>query len=96
MLLRAAYQCDTPAKIARNKTRQLVRNEEARFYHYKARNRLLLLSPLSRIDGTGRGSTWRKGLGLGVPVVDAGLFVTLQDGGDGFGDSGGGRGGLLE
>lgn len=40
MLLRAAYQCDTPAKIARNKTRQLMRNEEARFYHYKARNRL--------------------------------------------------------
>ncbi len=40
MLLRAAFQCDTPAKIAKNKTRRLVRNEEARFYHYKARNRL--------------------------------------------------------
>jgi hypothetical protein len=40
MLLRTAYQCDTPAKIALNKTRRLIRNEQARFYHYKARNRL--------------------------------------------------------
>ncbi|NOZ41544.1 MAG: hypothetical protein GXP24_15150 [Planctomycetes bacterium] len=40
MLLRAAYNCDTPMKIARNKTRRLIRNEQARFYHYKARNRL--------------------------------------------------------
>lgn len=40
MLLRAAYQCDTPTKISQDKTRRLLRNEEARFYHYKARNRL--------------------------------------------------------
>jgi hypothetical protein len=40
MLLRAACHCDTPTKIANNKTRRLLRNEAARFYHYKARNRL--------------------------------------------------------
>ena len=40
MLLRAAYLCDTPTQIANHKTRRLLRNEEARFYHYKARNRL--------------------------------------------------------
>ncbi|MEO8495193.1 MAG: DUF1501 domain-containing protein, partial [Planctomycetota bacterium] len=40
MLLRAACNCNTPTTIAKNKTRRLIRNEEARFYHYKARNRL--------------------------------------------------------
>jgi hypothetical protein len=40
MLLRAVYECTTPTKIAMDKTRRLKRNEEARFYHYKARNRL--------------------------------------------------------
>jgi hypothetical protein len=40
MLLRAATACNTPTTIARNKTRRLRRNELARFYHYKARNRL--------------------------------------------------------
>ena len=40
MLLRAACNCDTPITIARNKTRRLIRNEEARFYHYKERKRL--------------------------------------------------------
>jgi SRSO17 transposase len=40
MLLRAACLCDTPIKIANNKTRRLIRNEQARFDHYKARNRL--------------------------------------------------------
>lgn len=32
MLLQTACQCDTPEKCARNKTRRLIRNEEARFY----------------------------------------------------------------
>ena len=36
MLVRAAYLCDTPTQIANHKTRRLLRNEEARFYHYKA------------------------------------------------------------
>ena len=40
MLLRAAWQCDTPEHIARNKTRRLIRNEQARLYHWRARNRL--------------------------------------------------------
>ena len=40
MLLRAAWDCDTPAKIARHKTRRLIRNEQARLYHHKTRNRL--------------------------------------------------------
>jgi len=40
MLLRVQYCCDTPSAIAANKTRRLKRNEEARFYHHKARNRL--------------------------------------------------------
>jgi len=40
MLLRAACKYDTPTQIAKHKTRQLLRNEEARFYHHKARNRL--------------------------------------------------------
>jgi hypothetical protein len=40
MLLRAPCPCDTPTHIADNATRRLLRNEQARFYHYKARNRL--------------------------------------------------------
>jgi hypothetical protein len=40
MLLRAACKYDTPTQIAKHKTRQLIRNEEARFYHHKASNRL--------------------------------------------------------
>jgi hypothetical protein len=40
MLLRAACLRDTPTQVANDKTRRLTRNEEARFYHYKARNRL--------------------------------------------------------
>ena len=40
MLLRTAYQCDTPTQIAKNKTRRLRRNELARFYHWKRHNRL--------------------------------------------------------
>jgi len=38
MLLQKAHRCDTPTAIARNKTRRLIRNQLARFYHYKARN----------------------------------------------------------
>ena len=30
----------SPCRIARDKTRRLQRNEEARFYHWKSRNRL--------------------------------------------------------
>ena len=40
MLLRASCNCNTPTTIAKNKTRRLTRNEEARFYHYKKRKRL--------------------------------------------------------
>ncbi len=39
-LLRTHYRCDTPTQIAANATRRLLRNEQARFYHCKARNRL--------------------------------------------------------
>jgi hypothetical protein len=40
MLLRTTCLRHTPTQIARDKTRRLLRNEEARFYHHKARNRL--------------------------------------------------------
>ena len=40
MLPRSAYQFNTPAKISQDKTRRLLPNEEARFDHYKGRNRL--------------------------------------------------------
>jgi len=39
-MLRAAHRCDTPTRIARDKTRRLKRNELARFYHHKTRKRL--------------------------------------------------------
>lgn len=40
MLLRAQCELTTPAQIATDKTRRLVRNEEARFYHHKKLKRL--------------------------------------------------------
>ena len=43
-----------------------------------------------------RGSAWREGLGGGVPVVDAGFFVTLQYGRDGVGDGLRGGSGMLQ
>ncbi|MEN6495726.1 MAG: transposase [Thermoguttaceae bacterium] len=39
-IIRRAWACDTPARIARESTRRLQRNELARFYHNKTRNRL--------------------------------------------------------
>jgi hypothetical protein len=49
MLLRAACPCDTPYHIARNKTRRLQRNEQARFYHWKSRNRLPQLRKKTKV-----------------------------------------------
>ena len=40
LILRRASGCDTPSRVARERTRRLERNEAARFYHYKARNQL--------------------------------------------------------
>jgi hypothetical protein len=39
-LLRRALDYDGPARIARNATRRLQRNEQARLYHWKKHNRL--------------------------------------------------------
>ena len=44
LVLQAASQCDDPARIARERTRRLQRNQLARFYHHKRRN---LLAPLA-------------------------------------------------
>ena len=48
LILHRASRCDTPIRVARERTRRLERNEAARFYHYKARNHLapLKISPL--------------------------------------------------
>jgi SRSO17 transposase len=45
-----ASGCGAPAGVARERTRRLERNESARFYHYKAHNRLapLKISPHER------------------------------------------------
>jgi len=40
LLLHRRLGCDHPDTICRNVTRRLQRNEQARFYHYKARNSL--------------------------------------------------------
>jgi hypothetical protein len=39
-LLRRALGCDRVVVIRRTMNRRLQRNEEARFYHYKSRNRV--------------------------------------------------------
>jgi hypothetical protein len=39
-ILHRASRCDAPARVAKERTRRLERNESARFYHYKARNNL--------------------------------------------------------
>ena len=39
-ILHRASGCDTPARVARERTRRLERNESARFYHCKARKQL--------------------------------------------------------
>jgi hypothetical protein len=44
-LLHAASRCHLPARIARECTKRLQRNQLAKFYHYKRRN---LLAPLPR------------------------------------------------
>ena len=46
LLLHRKLNSDHPEQICLNRTRRLQRNEEARFYHYKARN---LLAP-KRVD----------------------------------------------
>ncbi len=50
LILHRASRCDTPVRVARERTRRLERNESARFYHYKARNQLapLKISPHDR------------------------------------------------
>jgi hypothetical protein len=50
LILHRASRCDTPARVAGERTRRLERNEAARFYHYKARNQLapLKISPQER------------------------------------------------
>ena len=50
LILHRASRCDTPARVAEERTRRLERNEAARFYHYKARNQLapLKISPQER------------------------------------------------
>ena len=47
LILHRASRCDAPARVARERTRRLERNESARFYHYKARKQLtsLKISP---------------------------------------------------
>ena len=40
VLLHAACQCHEPERMARERTRRLRRNSQARFYHWKKRNRL--------------------------------------------------------
>jgi hypothetical protein len=40
LLLHRKLGCDRPSRIRRNMTRRLQRNEQARLYHWKARNRL--------------------------------------------------------
>ena len=49
MLLRAACACDTLTQIAKHKARRLRRNEQARLYHYRSRNRLPPLRVNQRI-----------------------------------------------
>ena len=39
-LLARLLGCDRPARMERTTQRRLWRNEEARFYHWKRRNRL--------------------------------------------------------
>jgi hypothetical protein len=39
-LLHRALYCDEPERLRRNMTRRLERNELARFYYWKSRNRL--------------------------------------------------------
>jgi hypothetical protein len=39
-ILHRVSRCDTPERIARDRTRRLERNESARFYRYKANKRL--------------------------------------------------------
>jgi hypothetical protein len=50
LLLHRATGGNAPSRVARERTRRLVRNESARFYHYKARNQLapLKISPHER------------------------------------------------
>lgn len=40
VLLRRGWGCDQPERVCRNATRRLVRNELARFYHWRRRKRL--------------------------------------------------------
>ena len=40
VLLRRRWECDRPEHICRTTTRRLVRNELARFYHWRRRKRL--------------------------------------------------------
>jgi hypothetical protein len=40
MLLHEALGCDKPERLRRTMTRRLQRNEQARLYHWKSRNRL--------------------------------------------------------
>jgi hypothetical protein len=40
LLLHRKLNCDHTERICRNATRRLQRNETARFYHWKKRNRL--------------------------------------------------------
>ena len=44
--LRRRWECDQPEHICRTVTRWLVRNELARFYHWRRRKRL----PPNRVD----------------------------------------------
>ena len=50
LILHRASGCDAPARVARERTRRLERNESARFYHYKSRKQLapLKISPHER------------------------------------------------
>ena len=51
-LLNVLLDCHRPALIRRNMNRRLRRNEEARLYHWRRRNRLPPRRVSQRSDGT--------------------------------------------
>ena len=57
---------------------------------------VVLLYQLAVISQPGGSLARWKRFGCGVPMVDAGFFVTLQHLRDGFGDGPGGRSGTLQ
>ena len=48
MILREAFQCGTMSPMRKERQKRLQRNELARFYHWKQRNRLAPLNLYKR------------------------------------------------